>query len=90
MTEYRESLAMKDRTVVRRGVVLATMLLAAVREIESIIGGLPPGPAREHQPWWSTNSSGSHTWVNESIEAGRLLHEVSLDNRRAVFVRGCG
>ena len=56
-------------------------------EIEGLIGTSLPSSARNYRAWWSTDSSGTHHWVNEWQEVGWRLEKVSLTEGRATFVR---
>jgi hypothetical protein len=56
-------------------------------DIESIIGEKLPRSSREHQEWWSNDSSGTHVQASSWLEAGWRVDTVDMHHCQVRFVR---
>lgn len=61
--------------------------VARFSEIDHILGFALPRSARVHSAWWGNERSGTHSHARAWMEAGWLVHEVSLGQGRITFGR---
>lgn len=61
--------------------------IARFSEIDDILGFALPRSARVHREWWGNEKSGTHSHARVWIEAGWLVHEVSLGQSQVAFRR---